>query len=89
MQIRRETPIAPVGCAALAFVTIFTIAFVCVAAVQASAYDKSSGKSSDPAYLVVGNGVLMSTFTKNVPGIQGATHVVVLTSSGVGIGGWI
>lgn len=58
-------------------------------AVQASPYDKSVGKSPDPPYLAIGNGVLVSTFTRDVPGIQGAVHVVTLTSSGLRIGGWM
>ena len=58
-------------------------------AVRASSYDKSAGKAPDPSYLPAGNGVLESTFTRNVAGIQGATHVSVAAPGGESIGGWI
>ena len=59
------------------------------AVVQASSYDKSTGKSADPAYLAIGNGVLVGTFTRDVPGIQNASNVLVQTSSGIAAGGWV
>jgi hypothetical protein len=51
-----------------------------------------AARSSDPAlqgYQSMGNGVFESTFTRNVGGIQGATHVIVLTPTGIRISGWI
>jgi hypothetical protein len=49
-------------------------------------------QASDPApqaYQNMGNGVFESTFTRNVSGIQEATHEIVITSTGAHVTGWI
>jgi hypothetical protein len=50
---------------------------------------KPTQTTADPPYEQVAAGVFESTFTANVPGIQGATHIKTLTSAGTFVGGWI
>ncbi|HUK51019.1 MAG TPA: hypothetical protein VLV18_08270 [Terriglobales bacterium] len=78
---------------AVALVAILCLSFLFLAlpyAVHAS--PSSSSRSSDSApqgYRDMGNGVFESTFARNVPGIQEATHLILRMAAGPATGGWI
>jgi hypothetical protein len=82
-----------VGCreihsCAIALVAILCLSYLAVPlAVQAS--QSGSGDPAPQGYQTVGNGVFESTFTRNVGGIQGAAHVIVVTPTGIHVSGWI
>jgi hypothetical protein len=73
---------------AIALVAIVCLSFLSVPlAVQAS--PSGSGDPAPQGYQNMGNGVFESTFTRNVGGIQEATHVIVLAPTGIHISGWV